>query len=404
MILITCRINAAIYFCSLAQEDLMGKYLNPASIMFQESLLSEIYVDKSGLIRYTNSVIRTKQKYVCVSRPRRFGKSMALEMLAAYYTCEEDTEKLFRNLVIHEDPSYEKHKNMYDVLMLNIQNFLSKTKNAEEMITLLQKQALADLKRKYHDLTDIDFTHLDWALEDIFTATGRPFIILIDEWDCVFREYKMDSDGQKRYLDFLRDWLKDKSFIALAYMTGILPIKKYGTHSALNMFTEFSMTNPGAMAEYTGFTEAEVKMLCEKYDRNLDDMKLWYDGYFIENSASIYNPKSVVESILQNKFRTFWNRTETYEALKEYISLNYDGLKDAVIRMLAGGSIGINIEKFANDMETFSGADDVMTLLIHLGYLSYREDIKQATIPNKEVSIEYMNAMEDVHWDEIVKS
>lgn len=382
----------------------MGKYLNPSSIMFQESLSSEIYIDKSGLIRYTNSVIRTKQKYVCVSRPRRFGKSMALEMLAAYYTLEENTEELFSNLNIDKDPSFDKHRNKYNVLMINIQNFLSKTDNVDKMILLLKKQVLEELKQKYHYLTNVDFTHLDWVLEDIFQATRNSFIILIDEWDCVFREYKMDSEGQKKYLDFLRDWLKDKSFIALAYMTGILPIKKYGTHSALNMFSEFSMTNPGLLAEYTGFTEEEVKGLCIKYEINIDDMKLWYDGYFSQNTFSIYNPKSVVESILQNKFRTFWNRTETYEALKDYITLNYDGLKDAVIQMLSGESIKINIEKFANDMETFYGADDVLTLLVHLGYLTYQDDTKQASIPNKEVSIEYMNAMEDVHWDEIVKS
>ena len=236
-----------------------------------------------------------------------------------------------------------------------------------------------------------------------FSYTKCPFIILIDEWDCLFREYKQNKEAQKKYLDFLRAWLKDKDYVALAYMTGILPIKKYGSHSALNMFTEYSMTNPREMAEYFGFTEAEVKKLCQKYNQNFEETQAWYDGYELvavngQNKVyySIYSPKSVVDAMLSGVFDNYWNQTETYEALKAYIRLNFDGLKDAIIQMLAGERIQINTGTFSNDMTSFQGKDDVLTLLIHLGYLSYHWPDKTVTIPNKEVSQEYINAISQI--------
>lgn len=209
----------------------------------------------------------------------------------------------------------------------------------------------------------------------------------------------------------MRAWLKDKDYVALAYMTGILPIKKYGSHSALNMFTEYSMTNPREMAEYFGFTEEEVKVLCKKFKRNFEETRAWYDGYELVAIAgedkicySIYSPKSVVDAMLSGVFDNYWNQTETYEALKSYIKLNFDGLKDAVVRMLAGDKVQINTGTFSNDMTSFQGKDDVLTLLIHLGYLSYHWPDKTVTIPNKEVSQEYINAISTMDWSEVTAS
>ena len=210
-------------------------------------------------------------------------------------------------------------------------------------------------------------------------------MIIIDEWDCIFREYKNNIDEQRKYLDFLRDLLKDKSYIHLAYMTGILPIKKYGTHSALNMFSEFSMTNPRQLTSYVGFTEDEVNELSERYNISLSDLKEWYDGYHFGENETIYSPKSVVEAVTSGICDTYWNQTETFEALKMYIELNIDGLKDAVISMMSGEKIPVNTATFANDMTTFCTKDDVLTLLIHLGYLGYDFQAKCVYIPNREV-------------------
>lgn len=387
----------------------MGSYLNPGSKGFQESLNSAIYVDKSGLIAKTNAILNTRQKFLCVSRPRRFGKSMAADMLAAYYGREEDTSVLFETLEVSREKSYGKHLNQYDVIKVNMQEFLSTAGSIDEMLRMLQARVTADLKRKYPD--SADNSHLMFVMQDIYVDTKRPFVILIDEWDCLFREYQQDKDAQKKYLDFLRVWLKDKEYVALAYMTGILPIKKYGSHSALNMFTEYSMTDPGELAEYFGFTEDETEALCAEYQMSAEEAKAWYDGYHLVTSTKngdiyhfMYNPKSVVEAMLRHKFGTYWNQTETYEALKIYIQMDMDGLKDAVVRMLAGEEIRINTGTFANDMATFATKDDVLTLLVHLGYLTFNSEQEAVAIPNKEVSQEYINAISTMDWHEVIRS
>ena len=231
-----------------------------------------------------------------------------------------------------------------------------------------------------------------------------PFVVIIDEWDCIFREYKQDKEAQEKYLDFLRDLLKDKACIYLSYMTGILPIKKYGTHSALNMFDEFSMTNPGPLAAFTGFTEWEVRVLCEQYKMDFFEIQRWYDGYCFGGDTHIYSPRSVVSAMLTGNYDNFWNKTETFEALRNYIVMNYKGLKDTVVNLLAGGRRTVNTNTFSNDMTTFQSADDVLTLLVHLGYLGYDFISREVFIPNSEISSEFCNAVESAGWDMVVKS
>lgn len=387
----------------------MGIYLNPGTIEFQESINSEIYVDKTMLIERTNAALRTKQKYMCISRPRRFGKSMAADMLAAYYGKDYDSAALFDGLEISHCETFSTHLNKYNVFKINMQEFLSMTQNVDKMLKVLQKRLIKELKYNYPEYVDCD--NLVFAMQDIFSYTGQSFIVLIDEWECLFREYKQDEEAQRKYLDFLRVWLKDKGYIALAYMTGILPIKKYGTHSALNMFMEYSMTDPGNMAEYFGFTEKEVENLCIEYGMNIEETKAWYNGYglYSHNKQedilySIYNPKSVVEAMLRHRFGNYWNQTETYEALKIYIQMNMDGLKDAIIEMLADNSVRINIGTFHNDMTTFATRDDILTLLVHLGYLTYDVEKESVRIPNKEVAQEYINAISTMDWKEVISS
>ena len=389
----------------------MGSYLNPGSMLFRGSLRSKIYVDKSGLIEKINELVCTEQKYVCVSRPRRFGKSMAANMLAAYYKKDEDTRPLFDKLLISQSESYEEHLNQYDVIRINMQQFLSETHNMEEMLSKLRNYLIMDLQEAYEKIRFREKTSLVQTMKDVFAYTGCPFIILIDEWDCLFREYQKDKEAQKKYLDFLRAWLKDQDYVGLAYMTGILPIKKYGSHSALNMFIEYSMTDPGDVAQYFGFTEEEVDTLCQEYGMSFEETKAWYNGYGLwthsrdgDQFYSMYSPKSVVEAMLRHKFGTYWNQTETYEALKVYIQMNMDGLKDSVVEMLAGGSVRINTGTFSNDMTTFATKDDVLTLLVHLGYLTYDSLKEEVSIPNKEVSKEYVNAISTMDWKEVITS
>ena len=375
----------------------MGSYLNPGTIEFQESLNSEIYIDKTGLIEKTNAVLRTKQKFVCISRPRRFGKSMAADMLAAYYERGEDAEELFANFAIGKAESFQKHLNQYDVLKINMQEFLSATQNIDEMLQMLKKYLIFDLKESYGQVRFRDEENLVQVMKDIYTATKHAFVILIDEWDCLFREYKEDKEAQRKYLDFLRAWLKDKAYVALAYMTGILPIKKYGSHSALNMFTEYSMTDPGNMAEYFGFTEKEVENLCIEYGMSIEETKAWYNGYLIDGEH-MYNPNSVSQALERHKIDSYWRNTSAFDTINTFITMNYAGLKDDVMKMLTGGKVRINTNTFQNDFSIITSKDDALTALIHLGYLGYDADRKKSFIPNYEVATAFELALQTGSW------
>lgn len=381
----------------------MGVYLNPGNDNFEMACCSEIYVDKTELIIQTNRMIGTQQRFICVSRPRRFGKSMAANMLAAYYGKNCDSSRLFASYKISNDKYYEKNLNQYNVILLNIQNFLSITEySVNDMIHYLQEEVIGELKEVFQEYVPEKAKNLGVVLDKLYSKTKEGFIFIIDEWDCILRDKQYGNDDQKKYLDFIRNLLKDKAYVSLAYMTGILPIKKYGTHSALNMFDEYSMTNPEEYAEYIGFTEQEVKDLCEKYRIDFDTMKRWYDGYTFPEVPHIYNPKSVVDSIRRKRFASYWTQTETYEALKIYIDMNYDGLKDAIVKMIAGEYVVINTERFQNDMTTFENKDDVLTLLIHLGYLAFDREESAVFIPNTEILGEFRNAIIGEHWKEIV--
>lgn len=379
----------------------MGIYLDPGNEQFTKMTASEIYMDKTGLIEYTNRVINTMQAYLCVSRPRRFGKSMAAAMLAAYYSRGCSSRELFQPYCISKTPDFHKHLNQYHTIFLNIQEFLSRSSNVGELITRIKKMILRELLDAYPNVDYFDRSDLVESMKDIYAAYRQSFVFIIDEWDCIFREYKQDKTAQEQYLDFLRDLLKDKVYISLAYMTGILPIKKYGTHSALNMFDEFSMIDPGPLAEYVGFTEKEVQKLCERYGMDLEEVKSWYDGYSFEHEPSVYSPRSVVNCMRFGKLGNYWNQTETFEALQAYIDMNFEGLRDDVLDMIAGNHVPVNTGSFTNDMSTFRSEDDVLTLLIHLGYLGYDSKSKNVFIPNSEVQSEYVNAVSVSEWGDI---
>ena len=380
----------------------MGIYLNPGNQGFKESVNSKIYIDKTRLISYTNECLNTEQKYVCVSRPRRFGKSMTLKMLAAYYGSGYDSVKLFEPYKISEDESFKEYINKYNVLFINMSDFLDRD-STKKMIINLKSEIMEELYEKYSEYITNSNMELNTALQKIYVKTGKQFVFLIDEWDCVMRVKYVNQEQQRDYLDFLRKLLKDKMYVALAYMTGILPIKKYGEHSALNMFDEYSMTNAVPISEFTGFTNIEVKELCDCYGVSFDKTNKWYNGYTVDG-ISIFNPKSVVSVMLRKRFDSYWNFTETYDALKVYICMNMDGLRDKVIRMIAKEEIEVDTTSFQNDMTTFKSSDDILTLLIHLGYLTYNFETGRAKIPNDEVALEYIKSIRDGGWENVINA
>ena len=381
----------------------MGIYLNPDNIDFQRAINSEIYVDKTGLIKCTNAIVNTEQRFVSVSRPRRFGKSMAANMLVAYYSRGCDSKEMFSKYKISSDESFEKHINKYNVIHINMIEFLSEGTSVTEGIEYLCRRLIHELKRENGDVDCFDWTDLMSVLQDIFAEKKVPFVFVIDEWDCVFREHRESFENQKIYLDFLRRILKDQSYVALVYMTGILPIKKYGKHSALNMFTEIAMTNAVPLQEFTGFTEDEVKVLCDKYNKDFNEVKRWYDGYNVDG-ISIYNPKSVVEALTRGTFKNYWTSTENYEALEQFILRNDDGLRDTVIELLAGEKVETDTSTFTNDMVTFNSKDEVLTLLVHLGYITFDSETNMISIPNYEVAEQFASTIKNKDWAEVSKA
>ncbi|GHV15559.1 hypothetical protein AGMMS49938_14070 [Fibrobacterales bacterium] len=324
-------------------------------------------------------------------------------MISAYYSKDCNSRDMFNDLKIAQDPSFETHLNRHNVFFLNIQQFWSETNDILKMKERIQKLLLWDLQQQYPDISYFDKTNLTDSLRDILAQTGEGFIFIIDEWDCLFREVKDDPELWCIYLDFLRNLLKDAKYVDLVYMTGILPVKKYGSQSALNMFDEYSMTDPWELSEFVGFTESEVEALCKKYGRSFDLVRQWYNGYWFPKIGNVYNPKSVVMAMLSGHFNNYWNKTASYETLEIHIEMNFDGLKDSVVKMLGGERARVDIQSFQNDLESFKSKDDVLTLLIHYGYLGYDIETETVFIPNNEISSEYVNAIKGAHWEEIVK-
>ncbi len=385
----------------------MGRYVNRGSASFKRARESDIYVDKTGLLEYTNSVINTEQCFVCSSRPRRFGKSMTAGMLSAYYGKGCDSRELFEDLKIAQSGSFEKHLNQYDVIHLDIAYLRNQIKDSLKIVSYMQECVIEELRIIYPGVLTDEDTMLPFALSKLHYETGAGFIVVIDEWDMIFREDKFNQKAQEEYIALLRGLFKgeqSKDFIRLAYITGIFPIKKYNNESALNNFDEFTMLDAAMIAEYVGFTEEEVKALCQKYQMDFEAMRHWYDGYTLNENLHIYNPKSVVDAIRRRKIANYWSGTSEYENLQNYISMNFDGLKDMAVQMFSGGRCKVNVSRFKNDLISIKRRDDVLTVLIHLGYLAYDERTKEAYIPNEEVRTVYYDAIEDNNWIPVVEA
>lgn len=382
----------------------MGRFVNPGNSAFAVALNSEIYVDKTGLLEYTNKVMNTNAKFICNSRPRRFGKSITAEMLAAYYGKDCDSEGMFSNLEIGKDETFKKYLNQYDVILFDVQWCMMDAGSPERTVTYINEHLVQELRNAYPDVELKNVKTACGAMSAINAVKKVRFVVIIDEWDVLIRDESAREDVQKEYIDFLRGMFKGTEptkYIQLAYLTGILPIKKIKTQSALNNFDEFTMLDAGILAPYIGFTENEVKQLCQKYEIDFDKVKRWYDGYLLEG-IQVYNPKAVVSVLIKQKFKSYWSETGTYESILPLINMNFDGLKNAVIEMLSGANVEVDVTSFQNDAVNFADKDDVLTYLIHLGYLGYDEKTESAFVPNEEIRQELIRATKRTKWNQLI--
>ncbi len=383
----------------------MGSYFNPGNEGFTKSAKDKLYVDKTGLINITNDFLNAKKNCIALSHARRFGKSQAASMLKAYYSRGCDSEELFSAFEISKSSEFKKHLNRYNVIYFDISGFLGAHKEnlVNKLFGEIRKEAEAEYPGIYNEGDSVST-----LLLHVYESSGQnsekiPFVIILDEWDCVIREYSHKPEFVHEYLQFLHALFKSdesKIFLALGYITGILPIKKIENESALNNFMEFTMTKSGRFTKYFGFTEDEVKGLCSKYEMNFDSVKTWYNGYLI-NGEHMYNPNSVYQAMIEHSLSSYWKNTSAFGTINKYITLNFDGLKEDVIKMLNGESVYVDTETFQNDLSCIESRDEALTALIHLGYLGYDQNTESAYIPNYEVSKAFHAALKKSSWSEI---
>ena len=386
----------------------MGKYLNPGNSSFAE-IVDTGYIDKTGMVELINDRINTLNKLICISRPRRFGKSIAARMLCAYYDCTCKSEELFDSFEIAKTKKYRKHMNKYNVIYLDISGIISlmirKEIPLKDITRFIASEVRTEIVESYPTLARFDDVS-DCILECV-NETEKKFVFIIDEWDAVIREAKDDTATQKVYLDLLREWFKNGNFtsqaVAAAYMTGILPIKKDKSQSAISDFREYTIINPAIFAKYTGFTESEVRSICSDHNMDFEEAKKWYDGYSFAGAESVYNPYSVMMAMSMGEYESYWKQTSVAENLVTYINMNMDDLQADILKLIAGERLKVNVTNFQNDFQTFKSKDDVLTLLVHLGYLAYDKKEKRVRIPNEEIRFEFDNLLQNAQHTKLAK-
>ncbi len=371
-------------------------YLNPSNVGFKEILAADIYVDKTMMLSTLNNFIDKNKKYICVSRPRRFGKTIAANMLCAYYSKGCDSREIFDKLKISKADNYEKYLNKLNFIKIDVAGEYQTAKDKEKMLDKLTDFIKGEFINQF---PKVDFSKAE-SIADcmlrVYTATGETFVIILDEYDSLVR-MEIPKHIFDDYLQFLNGLFKNDTLrpaISLAYITGILPVVRDKVQSKLNNFEEYTILDAKELAEFIGFTDEEVSVLCDKYNLNHAECKNWYQGYHQYN-FEIYNPESVVKSISDRRFAGHWNRTSSYSVIVDRLKKNFEGMKDDVIRMVAGENVRVNVTRYMNTMTDFLSKDDAFTYLIHLGYLAYDFVTGTCRIPNKEVRMEWFNALED---------
>ncbi len=375
----------------------MGIYLNPNSALLKEGMNNEIYIDKSLMIRELNKLVNTEQKFVCISRPRRFGKSMASHLISSYYGKNTDSLPLFEKLKIYHDPSFKVHYGKYNVIKIDINGMYRAIADKKNLVKSINKKVVSEIKEMFPKVKLLLKDSLVEAMQTVFAKTSEQFVIIMDEYDVLIREEVADEIFAP-YLEFLNGLFKNsnlKPAIAMAYLTGILPIVRDKEESKLNEFREFTILNATRLAEFTGFTKDEVKALCDQYSMDYTECLRWYDGYRLTKDVSVCNPKSVVEAMYEREFAGHWSNTGSYENIKDYIEYDFQGIRKDVETMLGGGRVEVDVLGYLNTKQCFKDKDDVFTYLIHLGYLTYDKDAKECYIPNFEVREQWVLALKN---------
>ena len=404
----------------------MGNIINPDNynsfinlVKFKES---EIFVDKTEFIEKMSSKINTQNRFIAITRPRRFGKTVTAHMLSAYYSKGYAGQNIFDKLEIANKPSFEEHLNKYNVLYIDMNSIRDsyiaytededlQVKGVSSIVDYLQYSVIEELKedKEYANILSesrkVGKKNLSSALNEICNNTKEQFILIMDEWDLICREYRNEPELLEKFIEVMRGLFKSdggQACFALAYLTGILPIKKYNSQSALNCFDEYNMLAPGNYATYFGFTEEEVAQIVKSHDYKVShqDLKEWYEGYKIKG-IDIYNPNSVCKAVSRNECISYWSGTSSNEEVINLINMNFDGIKDDIIHLIEGSIIQFSCTTFQNDMVSIKTKDDIFSLLVCLGYLGCVDDggdYRLAYVPNKEIRTALSSIVKSQPW------
>ena len=352
---------------------------NAPIIKFQKVLNNRIYVDKSLLIEKTNDMIGRDNCYVCITRPRRFGKTINVSMLGAYYTVGNDVQNLFKGLKIENSDSFKKHLNKHHVIYIDFSRMPDQCKGFDDYLTAIQVR----LKRDMRDAFQVDIFEDD-SIQEILNKVNENFIFLLDEWDSIFYEGFMSEEDKKNYLKFLKGLLKDQPYVELAFMTGVLPIAKYSAGSELNMFEEFSFLNDCKFEDFYGFGEEEVKELCKVHPKpSYEELKYWYDGYYKNDETSLFNPRSV-SLALQNEYcKNYWTETGPMNEIANVVEHNVDEVREDIVRMVSGIPVEVELDGYGATQLELNSRDEILSAMVVYGFLSYHDH--ELRIPNREL-------------------
>ena len=365
-------------------------YLNTKSplILFEEARNTDIYVDKSMLIDKISSHIRTNSKYICITRPRRFGKTINASMLGAYYTKGYDSSDLFNDLNIAQTDSYLSHLNCHNVIYMDLSQMPDECNQYHQYIASIRKKLRKDILENYSELINDDYDSISQLLKE----TEDSFIFILDEWDSIFYKKFMSQEDKNAYLQFLKGLLKDQPYVELAYMTGVLPISKYSSGSELNMFDEFNFMNDNIYDLFLGFHEDEVRKLCQEYSTvSYEEVKKWYDGYYLSDGRSLFNPRSVKNALLRGRCLNYWTETGPMNEIADCIEHNVDAVREDVVKLVAGLSIPVKLEGYSASELQMDTRDEILSAMVVYGFLSYHDGMLR--IPNHELMEKFQRVL-----------
>ena len=370
----------------------MGFYLNSLSAytLYKNELSKPYFIDKTELIAEMIPLVESGSDYICITRPRRFGKTMAASMLGVFFSKSCDSHGIFDNLNIAQSPKYSQHINQYNVIYIDFSDIDDECKNYTSYIQNIKELLRDDLHTMYPEVKFRKNGSISEDLKRIYAQTQTPFIFILDEWDAIFHIPFIKEPDKQSYLRFLKGMLKGKEYISLAYMTGILPIAKYSSGSELNMFLEYTMTSEGKYNEYFGFTDTEVNnvydrylSICKEPQVTREGLKLWYDGYHTRSGERVYNPRSVVASLTNNNLGNYWTSSGPYDEIFYYTEKNINDVRDSLALMVSGESIDAKIQEYAATSMNLKTKDEIWSAMVVYGFLTSEHG--KVFIPNKEL-------------------